>query len=552
MVQVQQRFLGCFLACALAWAADYPSVFPTVAVPAGRKFYPDDPLLKAPLPRTLTTTPRSRNFNDLYDLFSLSLTDVGERQPKARKTAAPKIPAVAGNTLGEVPDSLDWYTNRHSLQKPMSLDDLTKGPNVTGPPSMDGSWAVLSAKNQGVTPGFVVRDSAGRRYFIKFDPPSNPEMATAADVIGSHFFHALGYYVPENYVVQFSRDQFVVDSKASITEFTGRKRKMTVGDVDEILRNISNGAGKFRATASLFIGGDIIGPFRYYGMRQDDVNDVFPHEHRRDLRGLSVFCAWLGHDDSRSINTLDAVIEEQGRKFVRHQLIDFGSILGSASTKANSARSGHDYLFGWKPAAKEFLSFGFYLPYWAKTSFPDFPSVGRFEYQAFDPERYRPEYPNPAFLNALPEDHYWAAKKVMAFTDEQIRAIVKTGQYSDLGAESWVIECLINRRDKIGRVYLNQVLAVDHFDASGDELRFEDLAVRFKFASPRTYSTKWFSFDDKSNARQPMPSPGFRFPQAIGYYGVEISATGTKAVTTVYFRQTAQGREVVGIDRTAN
>jgi hypothetical protein len=328
---------------------------------------------------------------------------------------------------------------------------------------------------------------------------------------------------------------------------------MTIGDVDDILRKISAGAGKFRATASLFIGGEIIGPFRYYGTRLDDPNDIYPHEHRRDLRGLSVFCAWLGHDDSRSINTLDTVVEEQERKFIRHQLIDFGSILGSASTKANSARSGHDYLFGWGPAAKEFFSLGFYLPYWAKTTFPDFPSVGRFEHQAFDPLRYRPEYPNPAFLNALPEDQYWGAKKVMAFTDEQIRAIVKTGQYSDLGAESWVIECLINRRDKIGKVYLNQVLAVDNFNVTGDELGFEDLAVRFKFAAPRTYSTKWFAYDNKANTRQPMPSPGFKFPSVTsGYYGVEIAATGTKAVTTVYFRHTPQGRELVGIDRAAN
>jgi len=539
------------MACMAAGAVENPSRFPTVAVPPARKFYADDPLRTAPLPRSLTSNPRARNFNDLYDLFSLSLTEIGERQPKSLKSA--RIPSMAGNTLGEVPDSVDWYTNRHSLQKPMPVADLVKGPNNTGPPSMDGPWSVLSAKNQGVTPGFVIRDSTGRRYFIKFDPPSNPEMATAADVIGSHFFYALGYYVPENYVVSFSRDQLSVDPKANITEFTGRKRKMTIGDVDEILRKISAGAGKFRATASLFISGDIIGPFRYYGTRKDDPNDVYPHEHRRDLRGLSVLCAWLGHDDSRSINTLDTVVEEDGRKFIRHQLIDFGSTLGSASTKANSARSGHDYLFGWKPAAREFFSLGFYLPYWARTSFPNFPSVGRFEYQAFDPERYRPEYPNPAFLNALPEDHYWGAKKVMAFTDDDIRAIVKTGQYSDLGAQSWVVECLINRRDKIGRVYLNKVLAVDHFDATGDELRFEDLAVRFKFAAPRTYTSKWFRYDNQADTRQPMPSPGFRFPAiSDGYYGVEISATGTKAVTTVFFRQTPQGRQVVGIDRSAN
>ena len=36
---------------------------------------------------------------------------------------------------------------------------------------------------------------------VKVDPSAYPEMATAADVIGAKFFHALGYYVPEYYVI---------------------------------------------------------------------------------------------------------------------------------------------------------------------------------------------------------------------------------------------------------------------------------------------------------------------------------------------------------------
>ena len=42
----------------------------------------------------------------------------------------------------------------------------------------------------------------------------------------------------------------------------------------------------------------------------------------------------------------------------------------------------------------------------------------------------------------------------MAFTDEMIRAVVKTGQFSDPAAERHLADVLIKRRDKIGRAYL--------------------------------------------------------------------------------------------------
>ena len=63
--------------------------------------------------------------------------------------------------------------------------------------------------------------------------------------------------------------------------------------------------GRYRVLASRFAGGKPLGNFRYYGTRPDDPNDIVPHEHRRELRGARVFAAWLNHDDSRGVNSLD-------------------------------------------------------------------------------------------------------------------------------------------------------------------------------------------------------------------------------------------------------
>src|SRR5262245_5551342 len=124
------------------------------------------------------------------------------------------------NTLGEVPDS-SWFQSRHAAKR-MTIDALVLGPNTGSGPSPDGPWVVIGAKTEGITPGFKIRDARGDVYHIKFDPPSNPEMATAAEVISTKFFYALGYNVPENYVTSFTREQLRIDAKTKVADNTGR------------------------------------------------------------------------------------------------------------------------------------------------------------------------------------------------------------------------------------------------------------------------------------------------------------------------------------------
>ena len=107
--------------------------------------------------------------------------------------------------------------------------------------------------------------------------------------------------------------------------------------------------GKYRATLSRFADGKPLGYFKYYGTRPDDPNDIFPHEHRRELRGLVAFCAWLNHDNSQSTNTLDTLIASGGKSYVKHNLLDFGSSLGSGTVQAQSPRAGNEFIWDARP-----------------------------------------------------------------------------------------------------------------------------------------------------------------------------------------------------------
>ena len=105
---------------------------------------------------------------------------------------------------------------------------------------------------------------------------------------------------------------------------------MRQSDIEGVLNSSApRPKGRFRGVASLFLKGKPAGPFRYFGTRADDPNDIVPHEHRRDLRGLRVFAAWVNHNDSKSLNSLDMLVDRRGDRFIKHNLIDFSAVFGA-------------------------------------------------------------------------------------------------------------------------------------------------------------------------------------------------------------------------------
>jgi hypothetical protein len=513
------------------------------ALPAwGQKFYPDDPLWKEPPPLAVAkASPIDINLD--YDFFRESFFEPDKEEIKHHNPC----PSQAINTLGEVPDS-SWFTNRLGTRE-MTLEELVRGPGISNAPATDKPWTVTSGKNQGISPGLVFLDSRGHKYFLKFDPKTNPEMASAADVIGAKFLYDLGYFTPENYIVRFDRSQLVLNEKSHYKDAAGREHPMTDWDVDNILKKVPRDKdGRYRGMASLNVAGGLLGPHRYYGTRTDDPNDIVPHENRRDQRGLYVFFAWLNHTDAKALNSMDSLVEENGVRYVKHFLLDFGDIMGSDSDTPKDPRRGHVYAFDFTPALEQFASVGLYIPSWMRAHYPDIPEIGNFDSKSFDPEDWHSNFPNPAFGLRTPGDTYWAAKKLMAMGDEAIRAIVETGQYSDPHAVDWATRCLIERRDKIGRAFFADVLPLDNFQVRNGELVFENLAVKYHFENPRSYTVQWFTFDNRSGGKAPIAgASSFAVPQGdAAILAANIHGADSTKTVTVYLR----GGKVIGVDRT--
>jgi hypothetical protein len=517
------------------------------------KFYSDDPLS-----RVVDTQDASKVQPRRLALYYDALINLFGRPGKQEVGRAASV-----NTIDEVPDS-SWFTNRAG-SRPLTAEDVARGPNDDRGPA-PGKWSVRR-KGEGVSPGFRIVDPTGKLYFLKFDPPADPELGTATEVIVTRLFHALGYHVPQASIATLKPADLVIAPDATARTRTGGRRPLEDSDIQEQLRRAHrNPDGTYRVVAGEAAYGVPVEAFKYEGTRSDDPNDVIPHEDRRELRGLRVFSAWVNHTDAKAINSLDTIVTEQGRGVVRHYLIDFNAALGSAGIDKRERRDGHEYLAEFGPARRALFAFGFAIRPWMRIEYPEYRGIGHFEAEKFDPEGWRPRVPNPAYVRSRPDDTFWAARKLMALTDDLVRAAVHTGQLSDPKAEAFLASALIERRDRIGRVFLTKVNpVVDPALGPDGRLTFRNAAVQYRFApAPSSYTAVWHQFDnDSGEARriaetestgEQMQAPS-GLPDARGsFVRVDISATekahpSWAAPVHAYFRRSDSAWTLVGFDR---
>ncbi len=429
--------------------------------------------------------PKMQKINFGHDAYNKIITHQVEQSVdfarQLRHVFGKPRQALNVDRYGGVPDS-SWFTNRNALH-PLSLEEIARGPDRGIGPDPAETWIITRAKLEGVTPGFHIKDSSGERYVVKFDPLGYSELATGAEVVCTKIFYAAGYNVPENYVAYFDPSLLALGKDVEFIDDKGLRRFMTEEDLEALLDKVEKFPdGRIRVLASKYLDGKNLGGFKYLGTRKDDPNDIVPHEHRRELRGLYVLIAWLKHFDTKAGNNMDVYVSEDGRRFVKHYLIDFGSALGSDAIAPQSRHKGREFDVDTKSLIGNMLSFGLYVKSWEKLGDVEYPSVGRFNADDFDPGDSRPNYPNPAFENCTNLDGYWGAKLVMSFTDAQLEAIVKQGQYSNPEAEAYLLRTLKKRRDKTGRYWFSRVNPLDKFriirNSDGAlELDFEDLGV---------------------------------------------------------------------------
>jgi hypothetical protein len=405
-----------------------------------------------------------------------------------RLTRAMELPrserALGVNALDEVPDST-WFTNRIGVRD-LTLEEVRTGPIKVGSPELHKPWTVHSTKTGGSEFGLMITDARGIKFMLKFDNPEYVEQATATHVIVGKLLWACGFNVTEDHVVLFRPEDLVLAPDAKDRDVFGNKRPLGRGELDAKLAQLGIAPdGRIRALASLWLAGKPLGGHPAEGVRADDPNDRIPHQLRRDLRGAYAMFAWLDHVDVQESNFLDMWVEDGGRHYVKHYLLDFGKGLGVMSTIGRNPRHGFEYVIDFAAMSRSLFAVGMVERPWEdRTSFP-LRGVGMFRADDFDPGAWKPNSPAYVpFLTADRFDKFWGAKILIRLSREQIRTVIESARLSDPRAVDYLTDTLVARQRATARYWFDRVNPLDRFtavsDGTGASLCFDDLALVYR------------------------------------------------------------------------
>jgi hypothetical protein len=449
------------------------------------RFQPAAPVWRVDDRTPLEKPPLERHFYRTFNKVNTTLAR-GARAMQLRDGKR----VLDTNALDEVPDST-WFTNRIGIRD-LTLDELKRGPNVSDSPFAHRPWTITGAKIGGRSLGFTFEDTLHRKFLLKFDMVQFPEMETAAHIISHRILWAIGYNVPEDHLGFIQHKDLVIGEKA-------RKKGLDEAKLEAALKMVYHrDDGAIRVLASLYLPGKPLGPYPREGVREDDPNDVFPHEQRRSLRGQYSILSWLDHVDMKEDNTLDTFRDG----YVTHYLIDFGKSLGVMAATELDKSSGNEFMYDVGEAFANLFTFGLRVRSWENKQETGLRGVGIYDVEHYDPGDWHAILAYWPLAASDKYDSFWGAKLLMRFKPHELAAIVDEAQLSDPRARQYLIDTLVYRQRKAGRYWFDRVAPLDAFtvDQAGNQaqLCFTDLTLAYMLRdTPTTYAIDTFEHSGK-------------------------------------------------------
>lgn len=397
-------------------------------------------------------------------------------------------------------------------------------PPASETPDTSTPWTAVSWRRASALPVLTIRDASGREYWLTFDAPGYPELATTVEIVTAQLYRAAGYHVPTVAPLRFDPERQLAVPPESLRS-----------SLAELPRD---GTGRLRAAAH-YLPGHALGTFSFSGHRADDPADSIPHEERRELRGLYVVAAWLNHTGLYRGTTLDVGIDG-ATPAVRHYLLGLETALdGAAGGHPKTARAGREATWDAGKIARRLLTLGFFAMPWERDG-----AAG------FDPGHWTPSFPNTAFAHRTTRDGYWGAKRVGGISDQQIAAAVWAAKPSD-STRAWALIAMLQaRRAATLRYWYSRVTPLEELELSQSgqtaTLQFRDLSAGegLTTAGPPVYQvrTSWRSVTTEranlsADGRGALPLPvwgecsqglltGRPLEQRVGWIDIRVASHG--------------------------
>ncbi len=367
------------------------------------------------------------------------------------------------NSMDQVPNST-WYNARLGYTD-ISPNDLLQGPISIGAPQKP--ITVIKTKKIGDSKGFIVKDSKGNKYLIKFDPAEYPLLQTTNNLVVNRLFWGFGFNVPEDFIFYFKRNDLNVDS--NINE----------SDVDSLLFEVgADKTGQYRTTASLLIEGTVLGGTHQKGVRKGDLNDRVPHENLRSLRSLRVFCAWLDHTGMRTDNSLDVYTGTAGNGYTKHYLLDFGETLGAHGVEKGRPWDGHEHYFSLKDSIIKFAELGLFVQPWENRDPKSSTPKDYYQVENFSFEKWKESLPFQPIQKSQPDDDYWAVKILASVTREHLETLFNATNNPQKEYLNYLIETLVSRKQIILNEVLSSVSPVESTGITNGELQITNMGQK--------------------------------------------------------------------------